>query len=313
MLNDLPTAHHALSVGHRLAGHDGQGLTRFSGRQALDWHAAHVHFVYVSAHEAYDPCAAYHQHLVRAEVLLDRVVAAYASGLRPLAPELDDACEARATVRPPRSQFSTATLEYRRWYDDHGAVRPQPLTQEALVEQLVASGVSMRQALDRAIHRSHALRAADQLWLIRRRASPLGQRPLNGSEFRSLVDALDAAWQAPAGARHVAWANRRVALRVAEALAGLLDEYVAPPFAVAALNEAFSTCLLARLRRTIEASRRRSGSACGVLLVGPNAWFAAKATRMRAEHQIGLALMPRTQPLSRPRRAGGTTLLAAAG
>ena len=313
MLNDLPTAHHALSVGRRLAGYEGHGLARVSGQHAPGWHAAHVHFVYVSAHEAYDPCAAYHQHLVQAEVLLDRVVAAYASGLRPIAPELDFASEARATVRPPRSQFPATTLEYHRWYGQDGAERQQPLTQEALVEQLVANGVPMRQALDRAIHRSHALPAADQVWLLRRRASPLEQRPLNGSEFRSLIDALDGAWQVPAGARHVAWANRRVALRVAAALAGMLDEYVAPPFAVAALNEAFSACLLARLRRTIEASRRRSGSACGVLLVGPHAWFAAKATRMRAEHQIGLALMPRTQPSSRPRHAGGAMSLAAAG
>lgn len=311
MLNDLPTAQQALSFGRRLAVLT--GLPDRHGKAPLARHAGHVHFVYVATHEACDPCAAYHQHLVRAEVLLDRVVAAYASGLRPIAPSLDDATEARASVRPPRSQFLAATLECRRWYGEDGTVRTQPLTQEALVEQLMASGVSMHLAFERAMHRSHALPAADQVWLVRRRASPWEQRPLNGSEFRLLIDALDGAWQAPAGAEHVAWANRRVALRVAEALAGMLDEYVAPPFAVAALNEAFSTCLLARLRRTIEASRRRSGSACGVLLVGPRAWFAAKATRMRAEHQIGLALMPRTQPSSRPRRAGGAMSLAAAG
>jgi hypothetical protein len=105
----------------------------------------------------------------------------------------------------------------------------------------------------------------------------------------------------------MACANRRIALRVVAALAGMLDEYVAPPFAVAALNEAFNECLLARLRQTIEASRQ-AGSAGGVLLAGPKAWFAAKAARMRAEHQIGLAMAPGTHPSSSLHGAGGFAL-----
>lgn len=308
MLNDLPTAHPALPIGRRLAGQDCHGLNRLPahpGKTRVAGHDVRIRFVYLPAHEAYDPCAAYHQHLVRAEVLLDRVTAAHAAGLRPVAPTLDDAAEARAAVKPPRDLFPTTTLEYRRWYHDDGTARGQPLTQEALAEQLVASGLPMRQALDRAIHRSHALPAADQAWLVQRRTLPLVQRPLNRSEFRALVCALDGAWHAPAGARHVAWANRRIALRVAAALAGMLDVYVAPPFAVAALNEAFNEGLLAHLRQTIETSRQ-AGSACGVLLVGPKAWFAAKAARMRAEHQIGLALAPGAQPaLSLPLAATG--------
>lgn len=294
MLGDLPTAHPALPIGRRLAGQDCHGLNRLPpchGNAKVVRPDAHIRFVYLPAHEAHDPWAVYHQHLVRAEVLLDRVMAAHAAGLRPIAPVLDDTAEARATVKPPHNLFPATTLEYRRWYHEDGTARQQPLTQEALAAQLVASGLSMRRALDRAIHRSHALPAADQDWLIRRRALPLAQRPLNRDEFHTLVDALDGAWRVPAGARHLARANRRITLRVATVLASMLDEYVAPPFAVAALNEAFNEGLLTRLRQTIEASRQ-AGSACGVLLTGPEAWFAAKAARMRAEHQISLAMAP---------------------
>ncbi|HXE78639.1 MAG TPA: hypothetical protein VN614_10390 [Rhodanobacter sp.] len=253
--------------------------------------SARIRFLYLPARETDDPHAAYHGQLVKAEILLDRILAARAAGLRPVAPALDDTHEARATVRPPRSLFSIATLEYRRWYHQDGTVRPQPLTQEALAERLTAEGLAPRQALDRAIHRSHALPATEQAWLIRRRNLPPGQRPLNRSEFHALVDAVDGAWLAPAGVLQVARENRRIALRVAAMLAGLLDEYVAPPFRVAALNEAFNERLLARLRQTIDASRQAADAVCGgVLLAGPKAWFAAKAARMRVEHQIGLVL-----------------------
>lgn len=306
MLNDLPTAHPPLPIGRRLAGQDCHGLNRVAIQHGnVMPHDARIRFVYLPAHEAHDPCAAYHQHLVMAEVLLGRVMAAHAAGLRPIAPALDDATEARATVKPPRNLFPASTLEYQRWYHDDGTARPQPLTQEALAEQMVASGLSTRQAFDRAIHRSHALPASEQAWLMHRRALPLAQRPLNGSEFRALVGALDGVWRVPAGARYMASANRRIALRVAAALAGMLDEYVTPPFAVAALNEAFNEGLLDRLRQTIEASRQ-AGSVGGVLLVGPKAWFAAKAVRMRAEHQIGLALAPRAKPGLPSHGAGGT-------
>ncbi len=303
-------------IGGRLAEHEGHGLNRLSvphNNVQVVRHDARIRFVYVPAHESYDPCAAYHEHLVKAELLLGRVIAAYAAGIRPVAPRLDDAAEARATVKPPRNLFPTTTLEYQRWYHDDGSARPHPLSQEALAERLAASGLPIRQALDRAIHRSHALPAAEQAWLVRRRALPLEQRPLNGCEFRALIDALDAVWRVPAGVPQVALANRRIALRVAAALAGMLDEYVAPPFAVAALNDAFNARLLARLQRTIETSRRRAGSACGVLLVGPYAWFAAKATRMRAEHQIGLARMPGTRSALPPSTAGSPVRLVAAG
>ncbi|CAM5230324.1 hypothetical protein [Rhodanobacter lindaniclasticus] len=256
---------------------------------------ARLRFLFLPTREASDRHAAYHQHLVRAEILLARIAAARTAGLRAVAPALDDADEARATVKPPRDLFAATTLEYRRWYAPDGTARAQPLTREALADLLVADGLTPREALSRAAHRSHALAAADQAWLIGRRNLPVQQRPLNGREFRDLVAAIDGAWQAPSGAADVARHNRRLALRVATSLAGMLDEHVAPPFRVEALNDAFSERLLAHLRQSIDAFRQ-ADAVCAVLLAGPKAWFAAKAARMRVEHQVALVLSTRAQP-----------------
>lgn len=199
-------------------------------------------------------------------------------------------------VRPPRGLFHVATLEYRRWYDADGTAHAQPLTQETLAAQLAAAdGLSMEEARHRAARRSHALPAADQAWLINRRNTPLQQRPLNHAEFHALVNAIEGAWQTCAGASHGEHANRQIALRVAAMLGSLLDEYVASPFKVDALAQAFTERHLAHLRQTIENSRQAE-STPGVLLTGPKAWFAAKTARMRAEHQIGLAMSPTAFP-----------------
>jgi hypothetical protein len=296
LLGDLPSAHRALPIGRRIAGQGchgtmpaaAPGIRIPSSRQ----HASRVRFVYSPSTDDGDHRAACHQHLVRAEVLLDRVLAACAAGLRPMAPALDHAAEARAMVRPPRGMFHPATLEYRRWYRADGTARAQPLTQEALSLRLAATdNLSMKEARARVAQRSHALPAVDQAWLIGRRSTALEQRPLNQLEYRALVDALDGIWQTSVGSSHGDCANRRIVLRVVAVLGGLLDEYVASPFQSAALSETFNDHHLAHLRQSIESSRQAE-SASGVLLAGPKAWFAAKSARMRAEHQIGLAMSP---------------------
>ncbi|OOG64568.1 hypothetical protein B0E46_07540 [Rhodanobacter sp. B04] len=216
-----------------------------------------------------------------------------------MAPTLDYAAEARATVRPPRGMFRAATLEYRRWYDPSGAARVEPLTQEALTVELVTeNGLPLEDARHRAAHRSHALAAVDQAWLIERRRVPLDRRPLNQAEFQALVEAIEGAYRLAVGTSHVERTNRQIALRAAAMLGSLLDEFVASPFTVGALAQAFSDIHLAHLRRTIESSRQAESDS-GVLLAGPKAWFAAKAARMRAEHQIGLAMSPGTFPAIR--------------
>ncbi|WP_244754153.1 hypothetical protein [Rhodanobacter sp. B2A1Ga4] len=297
LLGDLPTAHRALPIGHRIAGQGCHGA-KAAIRPGNAGHRTRIRFVYFPRAE-YDRQAAYHQHLVVAEILLGRVLAARAAGLRAMAPSLDYTAEARVTLRPSRNMFHPATLEYRRWYRADGTARVQPLTREALSLRLAADdNLSMKEARARVARRSHALPAIDQAWLIDRRHTPLARRPLNQVECRALADALDGIWQASTGASHVEHANRRIALRVVATLGGLLDEYVASPFKSAALSEAFNEHHLAHLRQTIENSRQAE-STSGTLLAGPKAWFAAKTARMRAEHQIGLAMSPTALPAMR--------------
>jgi hypothetical protein len=298
LLGDLPTAHRALPIGRRIAGQGCHGAKAATRSNAAS-NKTRIRFVYFPVVDDNDRWAACHQHLIIAEILLSRVLAARAAGLRPMAPSLDYAAEARATVRPPQAMFHPATLEYRRWYRADGTTRAQPLTQEALSLRLAATDdLPMKEARARVARRSHALPAADQAWLIDRRNTPLERRPLNQVECRALVEALDGVWQSSAGTSHVEHANRRIALRVAAALGSLLDEYVASPFKSAALSEAFSEHHLAHLRQTIENSRQAE-SASGTLLAGPKAWFAAKTARMRAEHQIGLSMSPMASPAMR--------------
>ena len=298
MLAELPTAHPAPPIGRRVAGqgcHGEKGVVGGAGirRTAPQARLPRIRFVYFpAAVDQNERQAAYHQHLVTAEVLLGRVLAAQAVGIRCIVPALDYAAEARVTVRPPRHVFHAATLEYRRWYDDDGAARPQPLTLQALAARLAkADGLSMDEARHRAIHRSHALPAADQAWLIERRHTPLEHRPLNQAEFQTLVDAIEGAYRAPAGASQVEQANRQIALHVAAMLGSLLDEYVASPFRIDALSQAYGRFHLAHLRQIIESSRQVETDS-GVLHGSPKAWFAAKTARMHAEHQIGLAMSP---------------------
>ena len=238
-------------------------------------------------------------YLVHAEVLLRRVLAALSAGLRPMAPALDQAAEARALVRPPRGLFHAATLEHRRWFNADGSARTQPLSQESLAVQLaLADSLPMEEVRHCAAHHPHALPAADQAWLIDRRNTPLPQRPLDQAEFQALASAIDGVWQACAGSSHGERANRQIALRVAAMAGSLLDEYIAVPFEIEALAKAFTERHLIHLRQTIDSSRQAESSS-GVSLTRPTAWFAAKAARMRAEHQIGLAMSPSAFPALR--------------
>jgi hypothetical protein len=298
ILGNLPTAHQAPPIGSRIAGQGCYGARKPAsmGIAAAIQHTPRIRFVYFPAADGNDRQMACHQHLVTAEVLLDRVLAAHAAGLRSMVPALDYAAEARAMVRPPRGLFHTATLEYRRWYDADGTARAQPLSREALAAQLaITDRLSLEEARNRAAHRSHALPEADQAWLIDRGNTPLQQRPLNHTEFHALVNAIDGVWLTSTGTSHGECANRQIALRVAAMLGSLLDEYIASPFKVDALAQAFTERHLNHLRQTIE-STRQAESALGVLLTGPKAWFAAKTVRMRAEHQIGLAMSPSVFP-----------------
>lgn len=284
LLCELPTAHPVAQAASRVSV-AGSAVVRVLPVKA----ATGVRFIYFSAAQESARRTLYHQHLIRAELLLKRVLAAHAGGWRAMAPTLGHAEEARATVSPPRDLFHHRTLEYRRWHDASGCLRSQPLTCESLAELLMAAdGLSREQARDRASHRSHALPERDQTWLIQRRNMALNERPLNEAECRTLFLALDGIHETSAGVSHVETSNRQIAVHAAAMLGVLLDEYTVAPFRSAELQNSFSSHHLAHLQQKIDATRDVD-SASGVLLIGPAPWFAAKAARMRAEHQLGLA------------------------
>lgn len=288
LLIGLPTAHRALPIGSRIVGQGLHGANRQGGGSSLA-DTSRIRFVYFPVSSATDRHATCHNHLVNAEILLARMLAAHGMGLRPVAHWLDEAAELRATVRPAQDRFHPDTLEYRRWYRPDGSARSQPLTQEALSLRMAAhEELSIREARARTAHRSHALRASDQAWLTVRRAARLEQRPLNQTEYQRLAQALDGIWHESGGTSGVDTANRRIALKAAAVLAGMMSEYVPSPFTSPALSEAFTQSHLAHLRQAIDNSLQAQADP-DVLLAGPKAWFAAKARRMRAEHQIGLA------------------------
>jgi hypothetical protein len=287
LLRELPTAHPAPPIGSRsvISLHQLTSAMRESARPLA---CQRIRFVYFPSHAQNTRREAYHRRLVVAEVLLNRVLSARANGLHPLAPTLTRAVEARVFHRPPRQLLRAGTLEYRRWYDSHDQPRAQPLTIEALSAWLVRTeGITPEAARQVVIGRSRALTAREQMRVLARRQAPVESRPLNQNEFRLLVESLDAACRAPAGAPSLERANREIARRAVAMLADLLDEFTASPFVTPELDRTFSAFHVDSLRRGIESSRQSES-----LLIGPRAWFAAKSARMQAEHQMGLALAP---------------------
>lgn len=285
LLRELPTAHPAPPIGGRST----VSLHHLAIPPASSATAGpRIRFVYFSSHVADSRRDVYHRHLLVAELLLNRVLAARASGLHPLAPGLTRATESRALHRPPRQLLGSGTLEYRRWYDSRDEPRERPLTIEQLGAWLVKTeGVSPEIARQTVLRRTRALPESDQLRLLARRQAPVECRPLNQAEFRLLVESLDAACRAPSGSITLERANREIARRAVALLAQLLEEFTASPFVTPELDKTFSACHVESLRRGMEASRQGES-----LLVGPRAWFAAKSVRMQAEHQMALALNP---------------------
>lgn len=286
MLREMPTAHPAPPIGSRSA--VSMHHLAVASPDAAISAPQRIRFVYFAGHAEDSRRDVYHRHLLLAEILLNRAMAARASGLQPLAPTASRAVESRALHRPPRQLLGSGTLEHRRWYDSHDQPRERPLTVEELSAWLVKTeGVTPETARQTVLRRSRALAEAEQVRLLARRQAPVERRPLNQAEFRLLVESLDAACRAPSGSVTLERANREIARRGAALLAELLDEFTASPFVTPELDKTFSSFHVESLRRGIEASRQSES-----LLVGPRAWFAAKSARMEAEHQMGLALNP---------------------
>ncbi|GLQ96347.1 hypothetical protein [Dyella mobilis] len=297
LLSDLPSAHGAsptqpgvepASLGYRLRAwrrrlNDPAKRARRAARITR-----HIRFVYFAHVDDDSLFGEYHHELVTAEVLLDRVLAAHASGMKAVHPFLSGDAEERLFTRPQRGSFHHVTPEYIRWYGRDGMRRSLPMVREELaIELMYEYAYCYADALDVATRNSGALARTDQAWLLARAKAPITCRPLHATELQQLVKAIEAAHDVPHGDATVSKANREIARRAAAMLGAVLDEYVETPFATPELAQAFADFHSAHLRRVATATRLN-----GLLpmpVTGVLGWFSAKRARIYAEVQARLA------------------------
>lgn len=286
LLSDLPSAHgsQAVSGSHawkrRL--HDPAKRARRAARVVR-----HVRFVYFANVDDDSLFGDYHDDLVTAEVLMDRVLAARAAGAKAVQLHLHGDVEERIFNRPPRGSFYQVTPEYIRWYGRDGARRAEPMVREELAIELMDEyGYGYSTALDIATTNSGALTRADQAWLLARAKSPIYLRPLHATEFHQLIRAIEAAYNADFGHSNVVRANMDIARRAAAILGTVMDEYVEAPFHTPELAEAFAEFHCAHLLRVAHA---RLAGLQPMPVTGVLGWFSAKRARIYAEVQARLA------------------------
>jgi hypothetical protein len=249
----------------------------------------HIRFVYFAHVDDDSLFGEYHHELVTAEVLLDRVLAARASGMKAIHPSLPGDAEERLFTRPPRGSFYQVTPEYIRWYGRDGIRRAIPMVREELAIELMGEyAYSYPDAIEVATNHSGSLTRADQTWLLTRSKAPISCRPLHATEFRQLVKAIEAAYDVPRGDANVTQANRDIARRAAAMLGAALDEYLETPFNSPELAQAFADFHSAHLQR-VAAATRLSGL-LPMPITGVLGWFSAKRARIYAEVQARLAL-----------------------
>ena len=246
-------------------------------------------FVYFTGPGDHLTHAAYHEQLVIAEVLLQRLMHARARGIASVKRHLHDATERDGFQRPGPDRRLIDAVELMRWVDRDGFNRSRPLSREQLTQELIArQGVSLLRAISLASSRSRALPGADQAWLETRARLPCLQRPLNGSEYRTLVRALEVAWATPRGMTGDGAANAAIALRAAAQLGWLHADYAASPFRGAELSLAYRTAHHACLAR-----RDAFAGATELRLrfshAPPQLKMEAKLARQRTQHAALLA------------------------
>lgn len=293
LLSDLPSAHGSSS---RSALVVEQGMRLYPWKRRLHDPAKrarraarairHIRFVYFTHVDDDSLVSAYHHDLVTAEVLLDRVLAARASGMKAIHPDLHGDAEDRLFTRPPRGSFYQVTPEYIRWYGRDGARRAEPMVREELAIELMSEyAYSYSEAMDIATSNSGALTRTNQAWLLARARTPIYCRPLHATEFRQLVKTIESAYEAPQSGG-IGQANAEIARRAAAVLGMMFDEYVETPFHIPALAQAFAEFHGAHLQRVATA---RLAGLRPMPVVGVLGWFSARRARIYAEVQARLA------------------------
>jgi hypothetical protein len=297
LLTNLPSAHDVCIVPRTVGAVGSSNRVRAWRRRMSDpakraRRAArvirHIRFVYFANVDDDSLFADYHHELVTAEVLMDRVLAARAAGMKAVHPTLTNDAEEQLFVRPLRGSFTQVTPEYIRWYGRDGIRRDLPMVREDLAIELMGEyAYTYSHAMDIATNNSGALSRNDQSWLIARSRAPISCRPLHATEFRQLVKAIEGAYNVPYGDSTVVQANIEIARRAAATLGAVMDEYVEVPFHTPALAEAFAEFHRAHLQRVADASR--IASLLPLPINGMLGWFSAKRARIYAEVQARLA------------------------
>jgi hypothetical protein len=286
LLNGMPSAHGLQAVQDARA-----WKRRFQDPAKRARRAArvvrHIRFVYFAHVDDDSLFGEYHHELVTAEVLMDRVLAARAAGMKAVHPHVHGDVEERLFNRPPRGSFLQVTPEYIRWYGRDGARRVEPMVREELAIELMDEYTcSYEDALDIATHHSGALARVDQAWLLARARTPIYYRPLHATEFQQLVHAIEAVYHVPDGDAQITHANKEIARRAAAVLGTALDEYMETPFHTPALAQAFTEFHGAHLLRVAHA---RLAGLQPMPVTGVLGWFSAKRARIYAEVQARLA------------------------
>ena len=264
-------------------------LRRLPGFESWSLPSRPFRFVYFVGADEHIEHADYHDHLVIAEVLMHRVMNAKARGVQPVNLRLDDDAEQHCFQRSRSGRGCGDSVENMRWVDRDGFSRAMPLNREQLTRKLMdRRGVSLLRAIDLATSESLALSSEDQSWLELRLSLPILERPLNGSEYFTLVRAIEVAYAVPKGKSSSCAANAAIALRAARGLGWLHEDFTSSPFRIAALSVAYKMGhhdYLVRRAALASATAERLRFSHARSSVKMN----AKLARHRAEHAALLA------------------------
>jgi hypothetical protein len=199
----------------------------------------------------------YHAQLITAEVLLDRATGARDAKLRPIHPGLTKDRMDRSLERPRRGLFREQSPEFLRWYDASGAQRIRPLSADSLVETLIArENMRAVEAQHLVKYHTYALDAEDHEWIDARQQIEASKRPLDGTEYQQLISAIEAAYRGAEAADISIRNNTSIALGAASLVGRLHDVYVASPFTLSALSEAYKRAHAEHLQQMLVRARQ---------------------------------------------------------
>jgi hypothetical protein len=248
LLNSLPTAHGLRTqeivrlqlLQHRRRGRQSRARTSIDGSAPpMHMELPRIRFVFITDADESE-VSSYHDALITAEVMLDRMLLARLAGFRPIHPGLDADAEHRLFERPARGAFEGHPPEYRRWYTSLGSARALPLDVDELTNELMEEdALDAVTARHKAQCASLALAVEDQRWLLERSRQPADHRPLHASDFSEMVASIELALSPPDGHIAAARANYEIAHRAAAAIGGMLDQYTRSPFRKLSLSAAY--------------------------------------------------------------------------